>query len=206
VTSRLDWRAPSVWSCPPLPWRYSRCCSSPVPVVPSSPHSWLEPRDRSGSMAVRHGPRRHCRRAGVVSPVRVAPARYPLGACGERVARDTVRTRPQTVLRPRAPAGSACRRGHHHHRPAVSRALLPVGHTTTIFVAAGLLWLHFESPRVRAAALAIAIVVGLSRAVVGVHWPVDIAAGAALVGLQLASARPSHAACASACILPSRLC
>jgi len=55
----------------------------------------------------------------------------------------------------------------------------PSGHTTTIFVGAALLWLHFESPRVRAVALAVATLVGLSRAVVGVHWPVDIAAGAA---------------------------
>ncbi len=55
----------------------------------------------------------------------------------------------------------------------------PSGHTTTIFVGAALLWLHFESPWVRAASLAVATLVGLSRAVVGVHWPVDIAAGAA---------------------------
>lgn len=55
----------------------------------------------------------------------------------------------------------------------------PSGHTTTIFVAAALLWLHFDNPWVRAAALVLATLVGLSRAVVGVHWPVDIAAGAA---------------------------
>jgi hypothetical protein len=56
----------------------------------------------------------------------------------------------------------------------------PSGHTTTIFLAAALLWLHFGSTPVRVAALAVALLVGLSRAVVGVHWPVDIAAGAAL--------------------------
>lgn len=55
----------------------------------------------------------------------------------------------------------------------------PSGHSTTIFVAAALLWLHFRSPWIRAAALGTATLVGLSRAVVGVHWPVDIAAGAA---------------------------
>lgn len=55
----------------------------------------------------------------------------------------------------------------------------PSGHTTTIFVAAALIWLHFASPWVRAIVLTIATLVGLSRAVVGVHWPVDIAAGMA---------------------------
>lgn len=68
----------------------------------------------------------------------------------------------------------------------------PSGHTTTIFVAAALLWLHFRSPWVRVPVLAIAALVGLSRAVVGVHWPVDIAAGmtggwiAACIGTSLA--------------------
>jgi membrane-associated phospholipid phosphatase len=68
----------------------------------------------------------------------------------------------------------------------------PSGHTTTIFVAAALIWLHFTSPWMRAIALAIATLVGLSRAVVGVHWPVDIAAGmaggwiAACLGTSLA--------------------
>ena len=55
----------------------------------------------------------------------------------------------------------------------------PSGHTTTIFVAASVLWMHFRNPWLRAFALAIAIAVGLSRAVVGVHWPVDIAGAAA---------------------------
>ncbi len=68
----------------------------------------------------------------------------------------------------------------------------PSGHTTTIFVAAALIWLHFVSPWVRAITLAAATLVGLSRAVVGVHWPVDIAAGmaggwiAACLGTSLA--------------------
>jgi membrane-associated phospholipid phosphatase len=72
----------------------------------------------------------------------------------------------------------------------------PSGHTTTIFVAAALLWLHFTSPWVRVPALAVAVLVGLSRAVVGVHWPVDIAAGmgggwiAACLGTSLARRWP----------------
>lgn len=63
--------------------------------------------------------------------------------------------------------------------PAHRGNSFPSGHTTTIFLAAGLVWLHFRSIPLRAAAVGIAIVVGLSRAVVGVHWPIDIAAGAA---------------------------
>jgi membrane-associated phospholipid phosphatase len=63
--------------------------------------------------------------------------------------------------------------------PAHRAHTFPSGHTATIFVAAALLWLHFRSPWLRAAALTAAALVGLSRAVVGVHWPVDIAAGAA---------------------------
>ncbi len=63
--------------------------------------------------------------------------------------------------------------------PAYKAHSFPSGHTTTIFVAAALLWLHFPSPWIRTAALGTALLVGLSRAVAGVHWPVDIAAGAA---------------------------
>lgn len=63
--------------------------------------------------------------------------------------------------------------------PAYKAHSFPSGHTTTIFVAAALIWLHFRSPWIRAGALGTATLVGLSRAVVGVHWPVDIAAGAA---------------------------
>jgi len=76
--------------------------------------------------------------------------------------------------------------------PAHRGNSFPSGHTTTIFLAAGLVWLHFRSIPLRAAAVGIAIVVGLSRAVVGVHWPIDIAAGAAggwtaaIVGTALA--------------------
>lgn len=63
--------------------------------------------------------------------------------------------------------------------PAHRGNAFPSGHTTTIFVAAGLVWLHVRPLSVRAIVLAVAILVGLSRAVVGVHWPTDILAGAA---------------------------
>jgi len=76
--------------------------------------------------------------------------------------------------------------------PALRGKAFPSGHTTTIFLAAGLVWLHFRSMPLRAAAVSVALVAGLSRAVVGVHWPMDIAAGAAggwtcaIVGTALA--------------------
>jgi membrane-associated phospholipid phosphatase len=63
--------------------------------------------------------------------------------------------------------------------PAHRGNAFPSGHTTTIFLAAGLVWLYFRSMPLRVAAVGVALVVGLSRAVVGVHWPMDIAAGAA---------------------------
>lgn len=63
--------------------------------------------------------------------------------------------------------------------PAYRGNSFPSGHTTTIFLAAGLVWLHFRSMPIRTAAVTVALIVGLSRAVVGVHWPLDIAAGAA---------------------------
>jgi membrane-associated phospholipid phosphatase len=80
--------------------------------------------------------------------------------------------------------------------PAYKAHSFPSGHTTTIFVGAALLWLHFRSPWIRAVALVTATLVGLSRAVVGVHWPMDIAAGAAggwccaLLGTALARRCP----------------
>ena len=63
--------------------------------------------------------------------------------------------------------------------PAYTTRSFPSGHTTTIFLAASLLWMHFRSAWLRALVLAIAIAVGLSRVVVGVHWPIDVAGGAA---------------------------
>lgn len=63
--------------------------------------------------------------------------------------------------------------------PAYTTRSFPSGHTTTIFMAASLLWMHFRSAWLRALVLAIAIAVGLSRVVVGVHWPIDVAGGAA---------------------------
>jgi membrane-associated phospholipid phosphatase len=54
----------------------------------------------------------------------------------------------------------------------------PSGHATTAFALAGLLTLGIASRAWVAALVALATVVALSRAVVGVHWPLDILAGA----------------------------
>jgi len=56
----------------------------------------------------------------------------------------------------------------------------PSGHTTTAFVLAGVLSLHFRPYWVLAVSVIIAAGVGVSRMTVGVHWPIDVTAGAAL--------------------------
>ena len=54
----------------------------------------------------------------------------------------------------------------------------PSGHATTAFALAGLFTLGIASRAWIAAIIALATAVALSRAVVGVHWPLDILAGA----------------------------
>jgi membrane-associated phospholipid phosphatase len=68
----------------------------------------------------------------------------------------------------------------------------PSGHTTTAFTLAGIYVLSRVHPLLTAGALILAVLVGLSRAAVGVHWPLDILAGAfggwlsVVLGLRLA--------------------
>lgn len=82
--------------------------------------------------------------------------------------------------------------------PAYTAHTFPSGHTTTIFLAAGLVWMHFSAATARAAVLGLAIAVGLSRMVVGVHWPLDVSAGAAggwlsaVLGTALAARMPGR--------------
>jgi membrane-associated phospholipid phosphatase len=67
----------------------------------------------------------------------------------------------------------------------------PSGHTTTAFTLAGVICLSRAHPAVMIAALVLATLAGVSRVVVGAHWPMDVFAGAfggwlaALIGVLL---------------------
>ena len=73
----------------------------------------------------------------------------------------------------------------------------PSGHTATAFTLAGIICLQRVPPLLAASALILAILAGLSRAVVGAHWPLDILAGAfggwlcAAIGVLLARRWPT---------------
>jgi membrane-associated phospholipid phosphatase len=96
--------------------------------------------------------------------------------------------RPLAVL----PADTVHLIGH-----ALRSNTFPSGHTASIATAAGVLALALRAPwwGVLLAA-AVAVVVGLSRSVVGAHWPQDVAAGlligwaAAWIGVRLAERWP----------------
>ena len=53
----------------------------------------------------------------------------------------------------------------------------PSGHTTTAFTLAGVIILRGVHPLLALSLLILALLAGLSRAVVGAHWPLDILAG-----------------------------
>jgi len=55
----------------------------------------------------------------------------------------------------------------------------PSGHTLTAFTLAGAVAPFLRRPSLRVAVFAAAALVGLSRIMVGVHWPADVCAGAA---------------------------
>lgn len=73
----------------------------------------------------------------------------------------------------------------------------PSGHTTTAFTLAGIICLQRVPPAMAVAALILAMLAGISRAVVGAHWPLDILAGAfggwlcAFIGVLLARRWPT---------------
>ncbi|WP_455198418.1 phosphatase PAP2 family protein [Kaarinaea lacus] len=67
----------------------------------------------------------------------------------------------------------------------------PSGHTTTAFVLAGVICLLRINPVISWIAILLATLAGMSRSVVGAHWPIDIFAGAlggwltAIIGVML---------------------
>lgn len=64
--------------------------------------------------------------------------------------------------------------------PAYKSHSFPSGHTTTAFVLAGVVSLYFRRYWVTGLSVIFASGVGISRMAVGVHWPMDVTAGAAL--------------------------
>jgi membrane-associated phospholipid phosphatase len=96
-------------------------------------------------------------------------------------------TRPPGVLPPAVlhVIGPA----HHYHS-------FPSGHATTAFALAGVCVLGLQLRAASVVPLALAVVIALSRSVVGVHWPLDLLGGAcggwlaAAVGIKLAGELP----------------
>ena len=79
--------------------------------------------------------------------------------------------RPPAVLSPES---------FHLIGPALKATAFPSGHTATIFAWAGVLALQSRKGWIKATCLLIAVAVGLSRIMVGVHWPLDVLGGALL--------------------------
>ena len=66
---------------------------------------------------------------------------------------------------------------YHLIGPMFEHNSFPSGHTTTIFVLAGLICLQHLDNKLKLAVLVLAFFVGLSRIACGVHWPVDVLGG-----------------------------
>jgi membrane-associated phospholipid phosphatase len=64
--------------------------------------------------------------------------------------------------------------------PVLFSHSFPSGHTVTIFTLAGIMIFYFKSIFVRISLILLALLIGISRIAVGVHWPADVLAGAAL--------------------------
>ena len=95
--------------------------------------------------------------------------------------------------------------------PALHHGSFPSGHSVAAGILGGIVFLAYRHWAVRTLGVAIALLIGVSRAAVGVHWPLDIAVGLALgwlsawVGWQLTAdapwARTAEARIAGALIL-----
>lgn len=72
--------------------------------------------------------------------------------------------------------------------PAYRRHSFPSGHATTAFLVATVFAAYLPAGAGRYLALLLGTLVGLSRVAVGVHWPVDVAAGAVVGGTATAIA------------------
>lgn len=64
--------------------------------------------------------------------------------------------------------------------PRYRRGSFPSGHSVTAFFVAGSVAVHLRSPALRVLLLLVAGCIAASRVMVGVHWPLDTAVGAAL--------------------------
>jgi membrane-associated phospholipid phosphatase len=80
--------------------------------------------------------------------------------------------------------------------PTLHHGSFPSGHSIAAGILAGVVFLAYRHPALRAAGLLAALLVGTSRAAVGVHWPIDITVGlaigwvAAWIGWQFAGGQP----------------
>jgi membrane-associated phospholipid phosphatase len=82
---------------------------------------------------------------------------------------------PLSILRPPAVLGSE---QFHLIGALLQHNSFPSGHTTTIFLLAGILCLQQIKNSIKLVLLSLALLVGISRIACGVHWPLDVLGGA----------------------------
>lgn len=104
-------------------------------------------------------------------------ATVPTGLLVQGLKRTLMEARPSAALEP----GSFNQIGE-----LVRSGSFPSGHSATIAVMAGLLFMLCRSNRQRLAVLATMLVVAFSRVMVGAHWPVDVLVGCG-IGLAFAA-------------------
>ena len=70
---------------------------------------------------------------------------------------------------------------------AFKNSSFPSGHTFTAFVVGSIGFYFAKTPQVKVLALLAASIVGISRVLVGAHWPIDVLVGAGLGMLSVAT-------------------